>query len=434
MFRRRSSRNSSASLVSIAGWEAAVAAHAHKDMSVADFELGRTIGRGRFARVRLAKLHGVKGLPLCLKILKKSDVRQLEQVTNIVNEKDVLASARHPFIIQLFHTFQDPTRLYMALELVNGGELFNLIRKKRVLPLATARFYAAEVALALQYLHDMLVVYRDIKPENILIHSSGHIKLTDFGFAKYLKDARTYTACGTPVYMAPEIIRKKCYGFAVDWWALGVLTYEMLSGQPPYTAVEEEEIYKMVLNGRIQYPPVMDANARDLIVRLLLPDPLRRLGGGGLRAHKFFKAISWQDAGLGLLEPPWKPSLADDINDTTNFDTFEESDELKGTGGAARTSCASVSEHVFDGWSERRDLREEALARAAELQRCKEALDAEQRAAQTEADAGKGAAEAGQQQEVGKQGAGTAPATAPSPSTVPVTAPNPKHAECCVLQ
>jgi len=373
---RRSSISSTSSadlLYSTKAFESAVSASQGKAFSVDDFELGRTIGKGRYARVRLARLKGVgSSIPLCLKILKKQDICMMNQVDHIVNEKDVLASARHPFIIQMVQTFQDKTRLYMALELVNGGELFNLLRSEKRFKDNMARFYISEVVVALEYLHGMLIAYRDIKPENILIHRTGHIKLTDFGFAKYLKGEKTYTTCGTPAYMAPEIIRGKGHGLAVDWWAAGILLFEMFSGRPPFVAQEDHEVCRLIAQGHVLYPPVMSKVNKDIITRLLIADPARRLGnpeapGMSIREHQFFKDVDWEAVNAGALQPPWRPQVRNADEDTSLFDHFEESS------GTAKSSGPVVEDTgLFDKWAERVDMREEALALAQELREAHE--------------------------------------------------------------
>mmetsp|Transcript_2782 Transcript_2782/g.7467 ORF Transcript_2782/g.7467 Transcript_2782/m.7467 type:complete len:436 (-) Transcript_2782:119-1426(-) len=378
-------------MYSIKAWDTAVSRSGSDQLRVDDFELGRTIGKGRFARVRLVKLKKNKDIPLCLKVLKKTEVHRLDQVAHIINEKDVLGSARHPFIIQMLQTFSDAGHLYMALELVNGGELFTLLRSQRLFKLPMTVFYIAELVSALQHLHEMLIVYRDIKPENILIHRSGHLKLTDFGFAKYIKTDKTYTICGTAAYMAPEIIRnsgKSGYGLMVDWWSVGILTFELLSGRPPFDDNEEEEIYKMILKGHAQYPPVMDKVARDFIMRLLTPDPMRRLGspdcGISIRQHKFFNNIAWDDVDAGRLEPPWTPGISGDIFDTSLFERFEES-----AGGAGGIGSCTASQFLAQGdadpftkWNEVKNIRTEALAAAQEKEERRQKREEEKKAAQ----------------------------------------------------
>lgn len=167
-------------------------------------------------------------------------------------EKDVLATIHHPFIVNLIESFKDETHLYLVLELVQGGEVFRLIREEKVFPNDVALFYTTEIICALEHLHKNNVAYRDLKPENLLINEDGHIKLTDFGFAKKIED-KSYTLCGTPEYLAPEIILGQGHNWGVDWWALGVLIYEMLSGYPPFYDSTPFNIYKKIALGYFEF-------------------------------------------------------------------------------------------------------------------------------------------------------------------------------------
>lgn len=358
---------------------------------IQDFDLGRTIGKGRFARVRAASLK-VKPLktPICIKVMKKSEVIELKQVDHIVNEKDVLGSVNHPFIIHMLQTFQDADRLYMAMELVKGGELFVLLRNEQRFKLDQARFYLIEVTAAMIYLHSMLVVFRDLKPENILIHKSGHVKITDFGFAKFLKGQKTYTFCGTPAYMAPEIIKGKGHSFEVDWWSVGILLFEMLAGQTPFKAGEESEMFKEICNGSVPFPPAMDKTAKDLCTRLLMQDPRRRLGalegeGQFVKDHAFFKGVAWDEveAGRNWTEPPFVPKEGAGDTDTASFEEFKESF----VDPAAKSLVAdSHAEEQFGKWDFINSIRDEGLTtfqelaaarshRRAELQKEKELME-----------------------------------------------------------
>lgn len=215
---------------------------------------------GTFARVCLVRPAGAN-TPLdqqqkpevyALKILRKTEVVRLKQIDHVRHERAVLADVvGHPFITNLLASFSDADSLYMLLDYVPGGELFSYLRKFRRFAEPAARFYAAEIVLVLEYLHEQQggVAYRDLKPENLLLDQDGHIKLVDFGFAKRLgyKDSRpveTYTLCGTPEYLAPEVIHNKGHTTAVDWWALGILIYEFLTGYPPFWHQNPIEIYK----------------------------------------------------------------------------------------------------------------------------------------------------------------------------------------------
>lgn len=169
------------------------------------------------------------GKSFALKILSKKRIAETKQVAHIKNEKNILASVEHPFIVNLIESFQDESNLYLAFEFIQGGEIFRLLRKENIFPNDVTLFYIAEITLALQYLHQRQIAYRDLKPENLLVGSDGHIKITDFGFAKKIED-RSYSLCGTPEYLAPEIILGQGHNHGVDWWSLGVLLYELLAG------------------------------------------------------------------------------------------------------------------------------------------------------------------------------------------------------------
>ncbi|KAI8059299.1 kinase-like domain-containing protein [Gongronella butleri] len=292
--------------------------------SLDQYNVKETLGTGTFGRVFLAK-EAAQGRTVAIKVLKKADVVRLRQVEHINNERQVLASLHFPFIVQLFCTFQDTERLYMIQEFVLGGELFRHLRRAGRFSNNTAKFYAAEIVLALEYMHSKDIIYRDLKPENLLLDKEGHIKITDFGFAKIVTE-RTWTLCGTPEYLAPEIINSKGHGKAVDWWSLGILIYEMLAGFPPFYDDNHFGIYEKILECKLNLPNHLDASAKDLLKRLLVVDRTRRLGNlkGGpndIKMHKWFRGTDW----LGLLKrsarPPLVPSFAND-EDTTNFDRY----------------------------------------------------------------------------------------------------------------
>ena len=200
-----------------------------------DFHILSTLGTGTFGRVRLVKHRSdnQEQDPLALKRLKKSAIIKLKQIDHVKSEKNVLSIIDHPFIVNLKGYFQTPSHIYMLLDYACGGELFTLLRREGRFANDVALFFASEILLAFDYLHGMDIAYRDLKPENLLIDKEGHVKITDFGFAKVVKD-KTYTLCGTPEYLAPEIIQSKGHNKNVDWWALGVLVFEMLAGYPPF--------------------------------------------------------------------------------------------------------------------------------------------------------------------------------------------------------
>lgn len=301
------------------------------NLSYEDFVIRTTVGTGTFGRVRLVNFKHENGnIPYALKILKKDYIIKLKQVEHVKSEKRLLSAINHPFIVNLLAAFQDESRLYMLMEYVNGGELFSLLRKEGRLSSEHSKFYASEIILAFQYLHDLNIVYRDLKPENLLIDKTGHIKITDFGFAKLVED-RTWTLCGTPEYLAPEMIQTKGHGKSVDWWALGILIFEMLAGYPPFYDDTPYGIYQKVLACKIEYPDYIKSKARNIISRLLCPDKRERLGCGeggasDVMRHPWLQSISWTDCYKKKLKAPHIPKInAED--DTSMFDAYPDSTE-----------------------------------------------------------------------------------------------------------
>merc|ERR1712166_1608166 len=234
----------------------------------------------------------------------------------------------HPFIVVLYHAFQDERNLYMLLEYIIGGELFTHLRKAGKFNNDHTRFYAAQIVMALQYLHNDSIVYRDLKPENLLLDLTGYLKITDFGFAKKVED-RTWTLCGTPEYLAPEIIQSKGHGKSVDWWALGILIYEMLAGYPPFYDENPFGIYQKILQGKLEFPRHFETHARDLVKKLLSADRTKRIGNlkngaEDIKKHKWFKGFDWS----ALLNYSYTSPIVPDIRsdgDTHNFDKYPES-------------------------------------------------------------------------------------------------------------
>ena len=290
----------------------------------------KTVGLGSYGRVRLCK-HKKTGDIFVMKILKKNEIIKQKQVDHVYSEFNILINLKHPFIVQLLgYNFDDPKYVYFILEYIQGGELFTLLRTKRTFPIPQARFYIAHIITIFEYLHSKNIVYRDLKPENILINKNGYLKLTDFGFAKQLENEKTYTLCGTPEYLAPEIILNKGHGKAVDWWTLGILLYEMLVGIDPFSDDEPMKTYQKILKGKINFPKTINKDAKSLIKHLLTQDTSKRFGclKSGVKDilnHRFFEGFDWKNFVYLSMPAPYLPNVKSD-DDTSNFEKYPESD------------------------------------------------------------------------------------------------------------
>ncbi|KNC87104.1 AGC/PKA protein kinase [Sphaeroforma arctica JP610] len=297
-------------------------------MTVNDLEPICTLGTGSFGRVLLCRYTRSDTIPfIALKIMAKNKIISSRQVEHVRNERSLLGLARHPFCVALYSAFQDTVNVYMALEYVRGGELFRFMQKQQRLPSNVARFYAIEVFLVIDFLHSNHIIYRDLKPENILLSHDGHIKLTDFGFAKYVPD-RTWTLCGTPEYLAPEIILSKGHGKSVDWWAFGILIYEMLVGNTPFVMESPMKIYEKVLSGSIPNSPLLDECERNLLSHLLVSDltlryGCRQRGSSEIKEHPWFAGTQWDAYLYRSVTPPYFPAVAGP-SDASNFGHFPE--------------------------------------------------------------------------------------------------------------
>jgi len=296
--------------------------------SLDNLDLVKTVGTGTFARVCLCR-HKISSNFFALKILSLHDVIRLKQVEHVKNEKNILKEIKHPFLISLSWSWKDSSFLYLLFPYIPGGELFSYLRSAgRFTPAATL-FYSAEIVTALEYLHSLSIAYRDLKPENLLLDREGHIIITDFGFAKVISD-RTWTLCGTPEYLAPEIIQSKGHNKAVDWWALGILIYEMLAGYPPFFDDNPFCIYEKILAGKLEWPQHVEPVARDIVKRLLVQDRTKRLGNmkagaEDVKKHRWFKSIEWEEVFYKQLKPPIVPKMSFE-GDTRNFDDYPEDD------------------------------------------------------------------------------------------------------------
>jgi serine/threonine protein kinase len=301
-----------------------------KSLAVGQFDLGKTLGTGAFGRVRFVTFKET-GQIYALKTLKKASIIKMKQVDHIMSEKSILQKMQHPFIVNMWGSFHDTRYIYMLLEYIVGGEFFTHLRKAGRFDNEQSLFYAAQIAAIFEYCHSLNIVYRDLKPENILINADGYVKLTDFGFAKVIEH-RTYTLCGTPEYIAPEVLLNKGHGKPVDWWTLGILIYEMIVGYPPFVDEDPMGIYQKILSGKIVFPKMFDKNAKALVKKLLTADLGKRFGNlkngiDDIKQHKWFKDISWEDLLAKKIPATFKPTVKSE-NDTSNFDDYPDSEEV----------------------------------------------------------------------------------------------------------
>ncbi|KAM3129709.1 hypothetical protein pb186bvf_018222 [Paramecium bursaria] len=296
-------------------------------VQLTDYEILQTLGTGSFGRVRLSKQKSTNKF-VALKILKKSEILRLKQVDHIISEFNILQQIKHPFLIEMQGYCQDEYYLYFVLEYVQGGELFTYLRNAGTVQNDEAQFYASQVVLMFEYLHSKNIVYRDLKPENLLVQSDGYLKLTDFGFAKIVED-RTYTLCGTPEYLAPEILLNKGHGKPVDWWCLGIFIYEMLAGIDPFNDEDPMAIYQKILKGKVKFPRNFDKEAKVLVKHLLVADITKRFGNlkdgaNDIKNHKWFEGFNWDQLMQKKIKPVYKPTVKSD-SDATNFATYPDS-------------------------------------------------------------------------------------------------------------
>lgn len=300
---------------------------AGQTVKLTDFDVVETLGTGTFGRVLLVRLRPAANQPgavqhFAMKVLKKSEVVRLKQVEHVNSERNILSRIRHPFIVDLYATFQDHLNVYMLLSYVPGGELFSHLRRAGRFSPDVTRFYLSTIVLALRHLHAYDIIYRDLKPENLLLDHRGYLRIADFGFAKIVQD-RTWTLCGTPEYLAPEIIQSAGHGKAVDWWACGILCYEMLVGYPPFFDDNPFGIYDKILRGKVYWPKELDRGSKELIQEFLQPDRSRRLGnlGGGVEdvlLHPWFRGVDWGALERGEIRAPLIPQVSS-AADTRNF-------------------------------------------------------------------------------------------------------------------
>eukprot|EP01063_Lacrimia_lanifica_P005224 TRINITY_DN12_c2_g1_i1.p1 TRINITY_DN12_c2_g1~~TRINITY_DN12_c2_g1_i1.p1 ORF type:complete len:629 (+),score=292.37 TRINITY_DN12_c2_g1_i1:68-1954(+) len=324
-----------------------------EEIGLKDFDLLCVVGIGSFGKVMKVK-HNKTGQIYAMKVLNKDLIIQNKMVAHTNAEKNILEMVDHPFVVNLHYAFQTKKQLIFILDFLCGGELYFHLQKCKRFPESRARFYTAEIALALAHLHSLGIIYRDLKPENLVLDNHGHVVLTDFGLAKTSCKGATYTFCGTPEYMAPELVMKQGHTQAVDWWSLGIFLYEMVVGIPPFYIQNVNQMYHLILNKPLEFPTFVSADLKDILKKLLERDPTRRMCSiDELTAHPFFA-----DAGVDFdamarreLKPEFVPSIHDGESDVKYFDKefTQQSTEL--IGGEENEDTKDTSGGRFDGFS-----------------------------------------------------------------------------------
>ncbi|VFQ95687.1 unnamed protein product [Cuscuta campestris] len=300
-----------------------------KKIGPEDFEILRVIGKGAFGKVFQVRMKGENGTEgdgiFAMKVMRKDTIIKNNHVDYMRAERDILTKVVHPFIVQLRYSFQTKSKLYLILDYINGGHLFYHLYRQGVFSEEQARVYTAEIVSAVSHLHQKGIVHRDLKPENILMDADGHVMLTDFGLAKEIDgSSRSNSMCGTTEYMAPEILLSKGHNKDADWWSVGILLYEMLTGQPPFTHSNRKKLQEKITKEKIKLPPRLTSEAHSLLKGLLQKDPATRLGSGSrgageIKSHKWFGSINWKKIEGRELRPVFKPDV--NGNDcTANFD------------------------------------------------------------------------------------------------------------------
>jgi len=315
-----------------------------------DFVAVKVVGKGSYGKVMLVRKDKEV---FAMKMLRKEHLVKRNQVEHTKTERNVLEAVSHPFIVTMHYAFQTPKKLFFVLEFCPGGELFFHLSRAGRFSEGRCRFYASEILEAINYLHRLNIIYRDLKPENILLDGEGHVKLTDFGLSKEGIDDNfsAKSMCGTPEYLAPEILDKRGHGKAVDWYSHGALVFEMLTGLPPHYTRDREQLFERIRSATLTYPAYVSPVAKDMLGQLLARDPKDRLGAGPgdgdeVKVHAWFAGIDWSALLAKKVTPPFKPNIRAD-----GEVKYVEEEFLKMGLGTSEGPASTAEESHFEGFT-----------------------------------------------------------------------------------
>jgi len=319
-----------------------------------DFIKLKVIGRGSFGKVFKVQKKDSNEV-FAMKVLNKADVAERNEVTHARAENSILRKLNCPFLVHMHYAFQTSDKLFFVMDYVNGGELFFHLQKEGKFSEDRVRFYVAEIVIGLEYLHSMGIIYRDLKPENLLLSAAGHIIMTDFGISKEglsCTDDRTSTFCGTPEYLAPEVLKQEQYSKAVDWWSLGTLMFEMLSGLPPFYTEDVQNMYFNIINTKLSMPKGTSEATQSLLSGFLEKDPNDRLSDPiKIKSHPFFAGIDWEKLYNKQIAPPYIPPVKDKMDDSQISPEFTEDSIDDGTQQDPKAKVVKNKPLHFEGFT-----------------------------------------------------------------------------------
>ncbi|KAH0572234.1 Kinase, AGC [Spironucleus salmonicida] len=350
--------------------------------SIQDFQILQTLGQGSFASVFLAK-RLADNQTYAIKVLQKKKILEANELTHTLAERQILASLNSPFLVKLHGAFQTSDLLYLVLDFVPGGELFSHLQKMRQFSESVARMMTAQILLGLFELHSHGMIMRDLKPENILVDANGYLKLTDFGLSK-IGDTQTgavvgTTFCGTAEYLSPEQIRNQPHGVEVDYWAVGIICYELIHGTPPFYSRDHKAMFKATIRQDPQFSNRFSESCKSFISRMLEKDPKKRLGAGQnfneIRNHPFFKGLDWDKLMTKKYEMEYKPEKDYNKNFDKRFTSVKVDEGVGAVHNQVDDSDVFAGFSVDAGISQKQDSQEIPVVIQLEIEKSKEISD-----------------------------------------------------------